>query len=293
MKKVKLVKKALLPAVIAVCCSLLALTSVSYAWFTLGNSASVESIDVNVTTAEGLQISATGADGSWHSILDVEALKELTTVNQFPAIADDENKGISPVSSAGNVVDGKLELFFGEKKSDILTVTQESEIDNEDGNFIAFDLYVKLDTAETLQLSGNSTVTSEGAYKTESAVRVAFVLLENAGVAANTEEALIWEPNSKTTYAGGSHTSGKVAYQGVSGVDAEAAQGTSNAVLSDVTTFDIENAAATDLFALNAGITKIRVYIWLEGQDVDCVNDVSGNMFSVNLGLEYYREQNN
>ena len=58
MKKVKLVKKALLPAVIAVFCSLVALTSVSYAWFTLGNDASIEGMDVNVQAAEGIQISA-------------------------------------------------------------------------------------------------------------------------------------------------------------------------------------------------------------------------------------------
>ena len=30
------------------------------------------------------------------------------------------------------------------------------------------------------------------------------------------------------------------------------------------------------LFTINPGITKIRVYIWIEGQDVDCINEASG-----------------
>ena len=83
MKKKSLVKKALLPAIVAVMCSLLALTSVSYAWFTMGNEASVGAIDVNVQAAEGLQISATGAEQSWKSILPVSELEALTSTNQF------------------------------------------------------------------------------------------------------------------------------------------------------------------------------------------------------------------
>ena len=67
MKKRSLVKKALLPAIVAVLCSVIALTSVSYAWFTLGSTASVSDIDVNVTAAEGLQISADGTN--WKSIM--------------------------------------------------------------------------------------------------------------------------------------------------------------------------------------------------------------------------------
>ena len=34
---------------------------------------------------------------------------------------------------------------------------------------------------------------------------------------------------------------------------------------------------------LTAGITKIRVYMWVEGQDVDCENQASGSDISFNL----------
>ena len=36
-------------------------------------------------------------------------------------------------------------------------------------------------------------------------------------------------------------------------------------------------------FELEAGVTKIRVYIWVEGQDADCINEIAGGLFDVNL----------
>ena len=41
--------------------------------------------------------------------------------------------------------------------------------------------------------------------------------------------------------------------------------------------------AAKDIFTLSAGITKIRMYMWIEGQDVDCENTASGTDISFNV----------
>lgn len=38
-------------------------------------------------------------------------------------------------------------------------------------------------------------------------------------------------------------------------------------------------------FTLNAGITKVRVYMWIEGQDVDCENSASGGNITYGLQL--------
>lgn len=43
---------------------------------------------------------------------------------------------------------------------------------------------------------------------------------------------------------------------------------------------------ATNIFSLKAGITKVRVYMWVEGQDVDCENTASGTDISFNLQIE-------
>lgn len=39
------------------------------------------------------------------------------------------------------------------------------------------------------------------------------------------------------------------------------------------------------IFTLNPGITKIRVYFWIEGQDYDCENDASGGNIALNLQI--------
>ena len=40
-----------------------------------------------------------------------------------------------------------------------------------------------------------------------------------------------------------------------------------------------------EIFSINQGVTKIRVYMWLEGQDVDCENNASVGEISLNLQL--------
>lgn len=42
-------------------------------------------------------------------------------------------------------------------------------------------------------------------------------------------------------------------------------------------------ATNLSLFTLTAGITKVRVYMWVEGQDVDCENNASGAGIDFNL----------
>src|SRR5574344_1681859 len=40
-----------------------------------------------------------------------------------------------------------------------------------------------------------------------------------------------------------------------------------------------------NLFILKAGITKVRIYVWVEGQDVDCENTASGGNIIFNLQI--------
>lgn len=41
-----------------------------------------------------------------------------------------------------------------------------------------------------------------------------------------------------------------------------------------------------DIFSLPAGITKLRIYMWIEGQDYDCENTASGTDISYNLQIQ-------
>ena len=37
------------------------------------------------------------------------------------------------------------------------------------------------------------------------------------------------------------------------------------------------------IFSLTSGITKVRIYMWVEGQDVDCENNASGGNIDFDL----------
>ena len=296
MKKVKLVKKALLPAVIAVFCSLVALTSVSYAWFTLGNTASVESIDVNVQAADGIQISADAS--SWKSVLPLADLQGVAD-NEMPT------GEIAPVSTGGVVANGKMQMFIGEVQNDGTTLKTTSQVESgsDNANFFAFDIYVKLDNAKEFQLDKLSNVyAGNKPNNSEIAARVAFVNLGTAATAAEAKalngdatNVVIWEPNAKKhveAEVGVANDTAVPSYYGVIKENAngfnmtDGANDTTNLKLVDTEQYEYDangTTAANTLFELGAGYSKIRVYIWLEGQDVDCTNQISGGNFKVDL----------
>lgn len=51
--------------------------------------------------------------------------------------------------------------------------------------------------------------------------------------------------------------------------------------ISTVKDFDTQQT----LLNLKAGITKVRIYMWVEGQDVDCENNASGTDISFNVQI--------
>ena len=289
MKK-NLVKKAVLPALIALICSVVALTSVSYAWFTMGNDAKVEGMEMNVTGADGLQISATGNASDFKSTLTAA---DLTAAGYTISLSK-----ANPVSTVNKVTDGIMTFYKGTMDNGILAYA-ESATKNVD--YICFDIYVKVNVANKLYLDPTSVV-SAVSKQTNLASRVAFVKLGAADTAAAAKEltgedttAKIWEPNSTTRStafinAGGSATGGKLGYKGIEGTTTIQDSDKLKPTLSkdNVTTFDFaaEGATAEELCELTEGYNKIRVYIWLEGQDEDCLNEVSGGSFAITLNFK-------
>jgi hypothetical protein len=95
-----------------------------------------------------------------------------------------------------------------------------------------------------------------------------------------TADTLIWEPNSEIRAAGSEGDSGKLDYVGFDGeFAAELETDLPSDKVADVKTFD----TTTALMDLSKTYSKMRVYIWLEGQDVDCINNISNGDFSVTL----------
>lgn len=293
----------------------------TYAWFTSSKNVRVDTLNVKVATDGNLEISVDAIN--WKTEINSEELLKgihstyPNAVNQIP------KDGIYPTSTAGVVNSGKLDMFFGQVQSGnqadtyILTTTKEKEIHGETGKFITFDIFLKSTQPATIYLNSTSSITSKDNINTsnstgiENAARIAIL---NQGTASSSSaaqnlrgatNALIIEPNYDVhTNAGIQNAENIYGYSGLraTGNSALSYYGVKTAIATGVPLnsksseyFSIVNPdikleksffggeTKRQLFKINEGITKIRVYLWVEGQDVDCEDMASGANLNFNL----------
>ena len=73
----------------------------------------------------------------------------------------------------------------------------------------------------------------------------------------------------------------KIAIEGMDGVG----KSTIAKELAKRNEFTYIGDAIHKVFSLKARITKVRMYMWIEGQDVDCEDDASGSNIAFDLQL--------
>lgn len=295
----------------------------TYAWFTANQTVTISTLDVNVQTSNGLQISADAIN--WKTILqkaDITGASATYTssVNQVP----DE---MQPVSSAG-IVDtdtGYMDMYFG--TVDALddgtgySLASDKEVDTRGAEvrYIAFDIFLRVDQTTPVYLTtASNIITKEGAADKglQNAARVAFIDEGNIADVGDSTGAqalkggttsIIWEPNydvhtaagvanAKEIYGLDTTTTGatQLSYQGIKAEFAD----TEGVTLKNTNTFSQYFQTVTPtistvkdfdtqqtLLNLKAGITKVRIYMWVEGQDVDCENNASGTDISFNVQI--------
>lgn len=279
----------------------ISLTTASYAWFSNNTAVSVEGIDVNVTAAQGIQISTDAVN--WKASIsnaDITDNAYTGNTNQFPAV-------LAPVSTIGSQAVGTFAMFDGalvEASTTTLTATAAAaEADGTSGNYVAFDIFIKSATTEDIWLNTGSGVVYDGATDVglQYSARIAF--FDQGTDATSTPATAIalasgtsgtqkfFEPNAltHTTYAlaNGATDGVKESYYGVKAIGTglsldpvdEASDTTHfssvTTITPDTDTTPFEKIAGNVIFQVGAGITKVRVYIWMEGQDIDCENSVS------------------
>ena len=285
------------------------LISSTYAWFTANTTVEVSELQVNVQAQNGLQISANATE--WKSILsntDITNAAYEGCINQVPATME-------ALSTAGNVTAGDLDMFYGEvnpdDEGDYALTAQAEPIATKgtNGRYIAFDVYMRVDSNSDLKLTSASYVNSTTNKGLQNASRVAFLVQGHVGLEeeatslyddknGTASELYIWEPNYDThtaaavqnafnTYGTSINTTDvQQPYDGVSAAIADPiklreANATANSgnfatvtpKISTTTVFDEDQP----MFNLQAGVTKVRVYMWVEGQDLDCENNASGS----------------
>ncbi len=315
-------KKILMSSLAMLLLSILTLTSVTFAWFTSGDTATVSGVEFQAQASEGIQISVgKEKDGSWHwgSTINAEQLKNVEA--NETQLGTEGNPGVlAPVSTTVDNLK-KGELFKGTVTDTTLTAeaaVKSSTTDNSQG-YYAFDLYFRNDGAsakkiylDTISDDKKSTVTKKdnNEYGLENAARVAFAVVGSNAAAKNLEtteiassnassNVVIWEPNA-TDHTGTVNANysvsfnGKLNYYGVSAsgkwtlgaIDSNGTIGLSNGTTAQsaaVTTSD-GSTANIELFTIPANqTTKITVFIWIEGQDVDCINYASAGSVATNL----------
>ena len=299
------------------------LTASTYAWFTANKTVTVSQIDVNVTTSEGLQISADAVN--WKTVIsndDITNVTYLGNTNQLPK----ETATIKPTSTIGEIdgATGFMKMFVGAVESSasgdyILTATQSIETKSTTtGDFVVFDLFFQTNAAATVYLTSSSSVkASKTATGIQNAARVGFVVQGHAAAGTDaatiralksdgTVPAVIWEPNNDVhTAAAVKHAfdvyeistqqtgAPKLAYKGVKKDISKTAnvllKSTETEYFADVTpnisttVAGIPTTKYERVFDLEAGVTKVRIYMWVEGQDVDCEDNASGGSVAYNL----------
>ena len=293
-------------------------STATYAWFTANQTVTVSSLDVHVEASNGLQISTNAAD--WKTVI---TNSDITTgytgnKNQVPST-------LSAVSTDGTVdaTTGKLNMYFATVGSDEstgeynLTATKDTDVAGSTGHYVAFDMFLKLDSAKPVYLTTDSSVKAKGESEDKglkNASRVGFVTLGNAAAdtAVATVQALntaattatIWEPNADTHTSYGTAAATELGITINDKTNRTSYFGLKNAVPTAVNLKETVNGKSTTntaevtptivtpatyagtydkAFDLKAGITKIRVYMWIEGQDVDCENNASGTDISFAL----------
>ena len=348
-------RNKLLLLILLLSLSVLLLVMSTYAWFTSNRSVSVETLQVNVSTVNGLQISTDAVN--WKA----RVLKNDITSAKYTGVKNILPNTLDHVSTIGTVdsATGLMQMYHGVVSADQTTgnyslattyIDESSRTQtcvgdtavpdgtsapagvtlipcNANGTqeqmyFVAFDLYFKVDATTTVVLdptSGVDQILESGQTDTgiKNTVRVAFVKQGNVapGGSAGTAQALhggesvlIWEPNADThTPSGlanassvyGLDTSGTIpsslTYEGVkapflstAGVYINTANSTRfPAYFGSVTTYptNYTNAANIPFATLAAGVTKYRVYWWVEGQDVDTENSATGTNMKLDLAF--------
>lgn len=292
------------------------LSTTTYAWFTVNRIVSINSLNVRVESQGGIEISADGTN--WKSRLENDDLKNAintypTNVNQLPSKMEPVSTGGETIDGRLNMYYG-----LASNNSDgyyVLTTEKQTDILGGQGKYMAFDLFLKTNQESMIYLTRDSGANYVGEKYTgiENAIRFAFLNEGNVNTGsslgtiqalknASTSDVYIWEPNYNTHSLTGisnaydtygiviGNNSNKLDYDGVIGEinnNENILLGKANSTLypNYFKQVDVDIATVNgfnnnqELLKLKSGITKIRVYIWLEGQDVDCENNAAvGNI---------------
>ncbi len=293
---------------------LLLLVVASYTWFSISATPRVSDMNVFVNASGGLELSLDPTAADWRLQLDLRDIISTSAPLRPVTWLDSEQR----FYAAAYGPDGRMLPF---SYWHALTDDRNANKDTIEGYYIHFTLYARSGTKADVSLSpavevdegihgagtyliGSPVWNSDtlrhdnGGLGAESAIRIGLAItpVDAAGQPTNAESVFyVYEPNCD------SHTDGSTGYvttynmEGATGLVDEArlirqtssTWTESNPVQRDVVIRDLGDFLDTPtLFSLAAGdMVQMDVYVWLEGQDVDCTSLIRDAQLMANLQL--------
>lgn len=296
------------------------LISSTYAWFTANQTVTVDAITVNVQASNGLQISTDAS--AWKAAItnaDITGAQTnyVTARNCLPSELVPTSSAGTVTSGDLNMFLG--EISADAEGNYVIKSTKLTDANGTTGNYVVFDLFFKVNTASQLKITTASKILpgdTANDVGLQNAARIGFINEGNKPEATTVstlqtmnagDTAMIWEPNydwhTEKAVAWASSMYNKTCTAETAGQGALSYYGISSAFettpmrqlattnpdaakFGAVTpTFSTVKDFATnfDFISLSAGVTKVRTYLWIEGQDVDCQNGASGTSMIYNL----------
>jgi len=321
-------KKRRIRLMIWIIVSFLLLSGSAYAWFSMNRFGMIDYLNINVDARGEMQISVDAI--RWGTL--ISNIDLLNARNTFPTSMNQLPNQFRPVSTAGDVDrrDGTLRMFYGEalilhnQPFHSLSAIRNIEVEgNENGNFMAFDLFFQLSQPSDIYLTPGSNIRHR--YEDplyvgiENAFRVAFLIqghdlgrnlpprtIQQFNGATN-DDVYIWELNydvhtehavnhARDIYGIQTTTTNaaRIPYDGIINefpLSRNVPVGRANSRYFPDLFRPVDIAIATPkdfntnqfLFRLPFGITKVRIYIWIEGQDVDCEDNAAYGRLEMSL----------
>lgn len=299
-------RRTFISAIAMLIVSAIVLTSSTFAWFSMAKRVEVETMELNITSPDGVQISANA--NAFTTMLTLADVKGESTARWNAYDGNQNNFPELLVPSSSNLaVANSLPKFYSGSIDDAGYINASAVPADVGSGYIAFDIFVKV--GQDMQVFWNeTTVTCADNEDVTSAMRVA--LLNCGTVAAKADAAAIqavnpananqnrvvmYEPNSTNHTDASGYADGATVpdLYLTSAFTRRTPTGNGKNIMQEAQyagsalgTRATDSTKATNAY-FNAvtGINRVRVYLWMEGNDVDCANDVAGATINFNLVL--------
>lgn len=262
-------------AIVMMCVMAAMLSTASYAWFTLTDSPTVTGMNMTAASTGGLKVSWDATEANFKNAI---------------AFSDAENKNnasdpqvLVPVhpTATGSFAEGRYE---GNKVKELKPALTSLK-----NKVAVYEFYIKSEetnpvnvgiicgniaqqenmgiTNEMPNLGGslvrnNKNKTDKASMEAPNAVRVGLVV-------EGSQEMIIWEPNNDQHNTGGNAAVDETNLKG----DSKFPVKVSSESTGNITTGGSANTSEK-LFEVGPKATKVTMYVWLEGTDEDCVDEI-------------------